>query len=191
MFDDSIIINSTLSFDSWSNDRKIVYTQLKYQVVIGSAQNINGPKYLSVTHQTAARIRVPNKANDVAVFDILDVAIYHIDNDGIRYPRDGVSIDYGLKDYVDRYRDRNLFYKEYVGEELLNSSISYTDVKTEDPIQVTDLRFQVDHINPEKIQLFEEHRGATNIARLFMILIRHRENRMIAEGDNITEVNLN
>ena len=36
------------------------------------------------------------------------------------------------------------------------------------PIQVTDLRFQVDHINPKKNQLFKEYRGYPNIARLFI-----------------------
>ena len=39
------------------------------------------------------------------------------------------------------------------------------------PIQVIDLRFQVDQINPKKIQLFEKDRGAIDEARLFMIKI--------------------
>ena len=130
MFNDSIKISSTLSFDFRSTVIKTVDTQLKYQVDIGSAQIINSPKYLIVTHQTAARIGVPNKANDVAVFDNLYVRKYHIDIAGIRYPRDGVSIDYGLNDHIDQNRDLNLFYEEYVGEEQLNSFISYTDIKT-------------------------------------------------------------
>ena len=71
---------------------------------------------------------------------------------------------------------------EYVGEELLNPFISYTDMKNKYPIQIIDLRFQVDHINPKKIGLFEEYRGATNNARLFMILVRHREIKMITDG---------
>ena len=56
------------------------------------------------------------------------------------------------------------------------------------PIQVINLRFQVAHINPKKIQLHEAYRGATIIARLFMILFRHRENEMISDGIQITEV---
>ena len=61
-------------------------------------------------------------------------------------------------------------------------------MKNKYPIQVIDLRIQVDHINTKKIQLFEVYRGAINKARLFMILIRHRENKMISDGNKITEV---
>ena len=186
MFNDSIKNSFTLSFDSWSTDRKTVDTQLEYQVDIGSAQTINSSKYLIVAHQTADRIAVPHKANNVAVFDNLNVRKYHVDFDVVCYPRDGVNIDYELTDYVDQYRDLYLFNKEYVGEELLNPCISYTDMKTKYPIQVIDLRFQVDHLNPKKVQLFEEYRGATNNARLFMILIRHREIKMISDGNEIT-----
>ena len=55
-------------------------------------------------------------------------------------------------------------------------------------IQVIDLRIQVDHINPKKIQLHQEYRGATANARLFIILIRYRETKMISNGNKITEV---
>ena len=89
MFNDSIKDSFTLSFDSWSTDRKTVDTQLEYQADIGSAQNINSPKYLTAVHQTAARIGVPNKANNVAISDHLDVRKYHVDIDAVRYPRDG------------------------------------------------------------------------------------------------------
>ena len=53
--------------------------------------------------------------------------------------------------------------------------ISYPDMKTNYPIQKIDLRFQVDHIAPQKIQLYEEYRDETannpNHARLFVILV--------------------
>ena len=61
-------------------------------------------------------------------------------------------------------------------------------MKNKYPIQVIDPRIQVDHINPKKIQLFEEYIGAINNARLFMILIRHIENKMISGGNKFTEV---
>ena len=64
---------------------------------------------------------------------------------------------------VDQYRDLKFFYKEYVGEELLNLFISYPDMKIKYPFQL---------INPKKMGLFEEYRGATNNDRLFIILIR-------------------
>ena len=51
-------------------------------------------------------------------------------------------------------------------------------MKTNYPFQVIDLRFQVDHITPNKIQIFEEYRevNSTNPpnARLFVVLIRRR-----------------
>ena len=80
----------------------------------------------------------------------------HVDNDGVRYPRDGVNVDYGLNDYVDQYRYIKRFYKEYVGEELLTFFISYTDMKNKYPIQLIDHRFQVNHKNAKKIGFFEE-----------------------------------
>ena len=47
------------------------------------------------------------------------------------------------------------------------------------PIQVFQLRFQVDHVHPKKFQLFEERRSGTNTARLFVILVTHRKFKMI------------
>ena len=61
-------------------------------------------------------------------------------------------------------------------------------MKNKYPVEVIDSRFQVDHINPKKIQLFQEYRCATNNARLFMIIIGHRETELISIGNRITEV---
>ena len=98
MFNVSIKNCFTLSFVSWSTERKTVDTQLEYQVDVGSAHNINSPKYLIVAHQIAARIGAPNKAENIAVFDNLNVRKYHVDIDGVRYPRDDVSLDYASND---------------------------------------------------------------------------------------------
>ena len=108
----------------------------------------------------------------------------------MRYPRDGVNTDYGSNDYLDQFSDLKLFYKKYAVEELLNRFISYTDKKNKCPIQVRDLRLQVDDINPTKNPQFEEYRGATTNGRLYMILIRHRESEMIPDGNMITQVNI-
>ena len=70
----------------------------------------------------------------------------------------------------------------------MNPFIKYDDVKNTYPIQVIDLRFQVDHINPKKIQFFEEYRADPANARLFLILIRHREIKMVSDGNKITEI---
>ena len=56
------------------------------------------------------------------------------------------------------------------------------------PIQVIDLRFQVGHNNPKKIQIHEEYRGATNCARFVFILIKHGEFKLISEGNKNNEV---
>ena len=120
MFNDSIKNSFTLSFDSWTTDRKIVNTGLEYQVDIGSSANINSPKYLIVSHQTAARSGASNKANNISIFDNLDVRKYFVEIDGVRYPKDSVDVNYTENDYLDQYRDIKLFYKEYLGEELMN-----------------------------------------------------------------------
>ena len=148
------------------------------------------PRYLIVSNQSAARLGVPNKALDIAVFGNLNIRKYHDYIDGVRYPRDGVSIDYASIDCVDHYRALKLFYKEYVGEELTNAFVTYTDMKNKNPIQVNDFRFQVDHFNPKQIQLFDEYRSAINNARLFMILFKHREIKMISDGNEITELDI-
>ena len=91
-----------------------------------------------------------------------------------------MSNDYASNDNFNQNRDPYLFYTEYVGEEVHNRFIKYTDMKNKNPFQIIDLSFQIDHINPMKVQLFEEYRGATNNARLFMILFRHRESKIIS-----------
>ena len=63
-------------------------------------------------------------------------------------------------------------------------------MKNKYPIQVIDLRFQVDHITPEKTQLYEEfNTDPANVdARLFVILIRHKHFEMISDGSETIEV---
>ena len=102
MFNNSIKNSFTLSFDCWTSDKKTFDTQLEYEVKIGSAQNNNSPKYLIVAHETADRIGVPNKANNMVIFDNLDVGNYFVDIDAVRYTRDRVSIDYASNDYVNQ-----------------------------------------------------------------------------------------
>ena len=63
-------------------------------------------------------------------------------------------------------------------------------MKNKFPIQVNDLRHQVDHLTPKKIQLFQEfNTDPVNVkARLFVILIRHRQIEMISDGNKIVEL---
>ena len=89
---------------------------------------------------------------------------------------------------MDQYRDPNIFIKEYLGEELLIPYIFYPDMKTDYPIQVIDLRHQVDHISPEKVHFFGESREDPANARIFVILIRHSQIEMISGGFKNTEI---
>ena len=187
MFNESIQNNYRIFFDEWHTERRVVTDQI-YQIDIGSAQSVNSPKYLICAHQTANRADTNDKRNNKSVFDHLNVRKYFIEIDGIRYPRDSVLTNFELNDYLDQYKDVKLFYKEYVGEELLNPFISYPDMKNKYPIQVIDLKHQQDHITPKKIQLFEEYNAIPNNAKLFLVLIRRREIEMISDGNKLIEV---
>ena len=187
LFNEAIMNNYTITFDSWYTERKISNHGRELQVDIGSAQHINSPKYLLSAFQTNARTTA-NKAVNPAIFDSNHVTKYFVEIDGIRYPKNGVLINFEENSYLDQYRDIKLFYKEYVGEELLQPYISYPDIKYLYPIQITDLRHQVDHLTPKKIQLFEEFSEDPANERLFIILIRQRQVEMISYGNKIIEV---
>ena len=66
--------------------------------------------------------------------------------------------------------------------------ISYPDMKTKYPIEISDLRHQSDHITPKKIQLFLEYGGDPENARFFLILLRRREIELICDGNKLIEV---
>ena len=61
-------------------------------------------------------------------------------------------------------------------------------MKTYYPIQIIDLPIQIDHISPKKNRLFEKYdeNPVNNI--LFVILIKHREIKMISDGSKILRV---
>ena len=72
----------------------------------------------------------------------------------------------------------------------MNPFIGNTGMKNKHTIQVIDLRHRVDHITPQKIQLFVEFKtDPDNVnARIFVILIRHRKIEKISDGNKILEV---
>ena len=189
MFSESIKNNYTLTFDSWYTERKIVTDGGEFQVDIASSQSTNSPKYLIAAHQTKDRIRTAKKSNNISIFDHVDVKKYFVEIDGYRYPKESVITNFSDKDYLDQYRDLKSFYQEYAGEQLMNPFISYTDMNKY-PIQVIDLRHQIDHISPKKIQLFEEYKNDPVYAnrKLYVILIRHQQIEMISDGNKFIEV---
>ena len=187
-FNDSTKKIFTLSFDSWATDRKTVDTQLEKQVDKGSAQTTISPKILIVAHQTAARKGVPSKANNIAFYDTLNTGKISL-----------TSTEWGIQEMVLLLVTRQMtisinieilsyFIKSMLGKNHLVLFIEYTDMKNIYPIQVVDLRFQFENVNPKELQLFEEYRGATNIARMFLRLNTHRKVKLISEGNKTTEV---
>ena len=126
------------------------------------------------------------KKINIAIFDNLDLRKYYVEIDSVRYPRDDVLVNYEENDYNQQYKDLNFFFKDYIGEPILNPLISYPDMKTKYPIEIIDLRSQKDHITPKKIQLYLEYDTGTdpNNARLFIKIIRRREIELISDGNN-------
>ena len=81
-----------------------------------------------------------------------------------------------------------LFYREYIGEPILNPPISYTDMKTKYPIEIIDLRHQSDHITAKKIQPFHEYGTDLDNSRLFIKLFRRKEIEILSDGNKLIEV---
>ena len=64
MFNDSIQNNYRIFFDDWFTERRVVSDTIT-QIDIGSAQQVNSPKYLIACHQTAARLNAPDKGLNI------------------------------------------------------------------------------------------------------------------------------
>ena len=187
IFNEATQNNFKISVDEWYTERRII-SDLLIQHDIGSAQNVFQPKYLICAHQTNLRTTTPDKKINIAIFDNMNIRKYYADIDGQRYPRDSVLINYKENDYIQKYKDLKLFWKEYIIEPILNPSISYRDMKTKYLIEIIDLRHQSDHITPKKIQLFHEYGTDPHNARLFIILFRRREIELISDGNKLIEV---
>ena len=195
IFNEAISQTFTLSYESWTTDRKPVDTAREFQLDISSASNINSPLYLTAANQKTQRPDPANPANNLsnnrlnnAIFGHVDVRKYYSEIDGIRYPKNPVMVNFEENNYFEQYKDLKLFYKEYVGEPMLSPIISYDNLKNNYPIQIIDLRFQVDHISPKKIRLFEEYDPNPTNTVLYIILIKHREFKMISDGNKIIGV---
>ena len=69
LFNESLMNNYRITFDSWYTESEISNDGKEVQTHIGSAQNINSPKYLITVFQTNDRVRNPDKTCNPAVFD--------------------------------------------------------------------------------------------------------------------------
>ena len=189
MFNEATQNNYKITYDEWFTERRIISDTIT-QLDIGSSQNVESPKYLIGAHQTKDRIDGAISTKNVAIFDNLDLRKYYIEIDGHRYPRDSSLMNYEQIDYIEQYKDLKLFFKEYIGEQLLSPFIYYLDMKTKYPIEIIDLRHQADHITPKKIQLFLEYGDDPDSARFFLILIRPREIELISDGNKLREIKI-
>ena len=187
MFNEATQNNYKISFDEWYTERRIISDTIT-QMDIGTSQHVNSPKYLIGAHQTRIRADTANKNNNIAIFDNLNLQKYYVEIDSVRYPRDSVLVNYEQNDYIEPYKDLKLFFKEYIGEELMSPFISYPDMKTKYPVQIIDLRHQPDHITPKKIQLFQEYTADPENAKFYLIIIRRREIELISDGNKLIEV---
>ena len=97
-------------------------------------------------------------------------------------------VNYEENNYLDQYRESKLFYREFVGETMLSPIISCDKMKNYYPIQIINLRFQVDHLSPKKIRIFEEYDNNPANTILYIILIKHREYKVISDGNKIISV---
>ena len=187
MFNEAIQSFYKITFDECYTERRLV-SDLTVQHDIGSAQQVNSLTYLINAHRTSLRTTTLEKKINIAMFDNLDLRKNYVEIDGQKYPRDSVLMNYEEKDYIQQYKDLNLFFRDYVGEPILNPLISYPDMKTKYPIEIIDLRHQPDHITPKKIQLFQEFGTDPDNARLLLILIRRREKQLMSDANKLIEV---
>ena len=103
MFNESTKNNYTITYDSWYTERNLSTNGNELQVDIGSGQHVNSPKYLIGSFQTVDRKAAPNKINNIATFDNVNVRKCFCEIDGWRYPKDGVLTNSPENDYLDQY----------------------------------------------------------------------------------------
>ena len=127
------------------------------------------------------------KKINIAIFDNVNLRKYHVVIDSLRYPRDSLLIDYEENDFIEQYENLN-FFKEYIGEPILNLFISNRDMKTKYLIDIIDSRHQPGHTTAKKFQAIKEYGTNPVNARLFLILIRRREIELIRDGNKLIEV---
>ena len=176
-----------ITYDEYYTERRLILDMI-VQVDIGSVQQFNSPRYLICAHQTRTRTDTPNKNNNIALIDNLDLRNYFVEIDRQRYTRERFFINYEEIDYIEQYIDLKTFFKEYIGELLLNPPISYTETKTKYPIELIELRHQPDKIALKKIQLCQEYGADPDNARLFLIIFRRREIVLISDGKKLIKV---
>ena len=83
MFNEATQKNYRTSYDEYYTETRII-SHMIVQVDICSAQQVSSPEYLTCAHQAQNRIDGPNKINNIAIIDNLDLRRYYVEIDGPR-----------------------------------------------------------------------------------------------------------
>ena len=189
MFNDSIRISFTFSFDSWSTDRKTVDTRLENQIKIGNAQNIDSPKYLRVALQTAASRGVANNANNVAVFDNLYVWIHHVEIDGIVF-QETILVSNMKQKFMLINIEILIFLKKNMSEKNYLIVLEVILIwKTNIPFKSLIYDFKLILLIQRKFNSIRNIKVLLIRIDFLMILFSHRKTKFLLDGNKFTEVN--
>ena len=81
LFNEAPQNNYEITCEEYFTERRVI-SDLLAQHDIGSSQLVNSPKYMISAHQMKGRILTPNKNNNIAIFDNLDLRKYYVEIDG-------------------------------------------------------------------------------------------------------------
>ena len=112
MFNGATQNNYKISFKEWHTGRRVISDTIA-QLYIGTSQHVNSPKYLIGAHQTRTRADTPNKNNNIAIFDNLNLQKYYVEIDSVGNPRDSVLVNFEQSDYIEQQKDLKFFYRIY------------------------------------------------------------------------------
>ena len=155
MFNEATQNNCKISFDEKYTERRVI-SDMIVQHDIGSAQQVNAPIYLICAHQIKEGIDGANKNKNNVMFNHPNLREYYVEIVSIQYPRDSLLMSYEESDFNEQYKNSKLFFKEYIGESLLNIFITYPDMETKYLIGILKLRHQLDHVTPKNFNFFRK-----------------------------------
>ena len=101
MFNEATQNNYKITFDEWYTERRVISDKIT-QLDIGTSQHVNSPEFLSGAQQTRISANTANKNNNTAVFDNLNLQKYYVEIDSVRYPRDGILVNFEQNDYIEQ-----------------------------------------------------------------------------------------
>ena len=139
MFNETTQNNYNKSHKEFYTARRVKSDQI-FQKDFGSAQQVSSSEYLIGAHQTRLKTEIPNKNNNIAIFDNLDLGKNYVQIDSRRYPTDSVLINYEENGHIQQYKDLKLFFKEYIGEPFIKSFYSIS--RHENKIPYRNIRFK-------------------------------------------------